>query len=274
MKTLLIALTFILINIFAYSQFKYDGNLVLIDGFIYGNKIDNTVKSNNNIYKPGSVFTFDYSYIDKNGNELFFIINEYGMWDFVEKNHSEGNIIKDFKLIILDHNMYFKKPSYYQTGISYIINKNNLNPAKTGVIENENNIWLHPPREKLFKILQLNPYPYVKFPLEVGNTWNWKLQIGSGWGDKRWKEWSGIIVNEFHYRVVDKINVKTKIGTLVCYVIESNGISELGTTRLISYFNEKYGFVKFEYTNIDNSKLEIVISKLQLPSILKFKNSL
>jgi hypothetical protein len=38
-------------------------------------------------------------------------------------------------------------------------------------------------------------------------------------------------------------------------VTESTGESTLGTTKLISYFNEELGFIKLEYTNIDGSTI-------------------
>ena len=56
------------------------------------------------------------------------------------------------------------------------------------------NIWLHPPREGLFKILEINPFPYIKYPLEIGNSWEWDfLEPGSNWGDERWLTWNGTL---------------------------------------------------------------------------------
>jgi len=144
----------------------------------------------------------------------------------------------------------------------------------TGLIENSKNIWLHPPRLKLFSILELNPFPNVKFPLEIGKSWSWNLKIGGQWGDKRWKEWSGNIENKYQYKIVGKEIMKTGVGSLECYVIEGQAESELGITKLISYFNKKYGFVKLDYTNIDNSKLEINLQGEEIQIINFFKPTL
>ena len=156
--------------IYIYAQVKEDDtNLLLIDGYLYGNIIEKPELERNNIYKREGVFTFSYKFIDKNGKELFFYINKDGSWDFIDVNQINDNVVKDFKLEVLNSNMNFSDPIYYQTGISYIIDKNNLNHPKTGLIENERNIWFHPPREYLFQILELNPYPYIKYPLEIGH---------------------------------------------------------------------------------------------------------
>lgn len=260
----------LLIGSCAFAQtIKDSSDLQLIDGFLYGNVSEKNELERNNIYKRGSIYTYSFIFWDKNGNELFFNINNDHSWDFVAANKTSGDVVKDFKLEILNSNMNFSNPAYYQTGISYIINKNKIEHFKTGLIENEKNIWLHPPREYLFQILQLNPYPYIKFPLEVGHNWNWRLSIGSAWGDKRWKEWTGIIENSYVYRIVEKKQIQTKIGMLDCFIVESEAISVLGKTKLTSYFNDIFGFVKLDYTNIDGSRLEINIQKVE-GSMLKF----
>jgi hypothetical protein len=167
--------------------------------------------------------------------------------------------------------MNFKDPIFYQAGISYVYLDNNGHTFITGLIENKKNIWFHPPREYLFKILQLNPYPYITYPIEIGHSWNWKLQIGGSWGDKRWNQWDGGVVFSYKYSIVGKKTIKTNFGNLDCFVIDSEGVSELGTTKLTSFFNTRYGFVKLDYTNIDNSKLEIVLKSFS-PPLLNFYN--
>lgn len=271
MRKLMLLVSYLFISAYIFAQsMNSDKNQLLIDGYLYGNVIAKAETELNNIYKRESVFTFNYRFFDKNGKELFFIINKDNSWDFINVNQIKENVVKDFQLKILNENMNSTDPTYYQTGISYIIDKNDVNSAMTGLIENEKNIWLHPPREYLFQILELNPFPYIKYPLEIGNCWNWKLQIGGAWGDKRWKKWTGVIENNYKYRIVDKKIIKTNIGNLDCFIIESEAVCELGKTRLTSYFNKKYGFVKLEYTNIDNSKLLIAIQEAEIPMFKLF----
>ncbi|MDD2476726.1 MAG: hypothetical protein PHI32_12555 [Dysgonamonadaceae bacterium] len=270
-KSLFVFFSFLCLYIYSQTTKSYN-NLILIDDYIYGNVNYYEGFERNNIYKRENVFTFSYRFVDKNGKELFFILNKGG-WDFIGPNETKENIVKGFNLEVLNDNLNFKDPTFYQAGISYKYIDINRNYTWTGLIENEKNIWFHPPREHLFQILQLNPYPYIKYPLEIGHNWNWKLHIGSAWGDKRWKQWNGVVEFSYKYSIVGKKNIKSNFGYLDCFIIESEAVSELGKTKLTSFFNTKYGFVRLDYTNIDNSKLEIVLQDVTFPVFKFFWNS-
>ncbi len=272
MKKLTLLLIILLINVSAFCQPKKDSdNLILIDGYLYANVVDKTENLIHQTYKRGTEITFSYKYSDRNGKQQYFVINKGNSWNFTSASNTSDSVIRDFKLKILDRNMNFNDPKYYQVGISYIIEKNDVNPYITGLIENEKNIWLHPPREFLFRILELNPFPYIKYPLQIGHTWTGDLLIGGQWGDKRWKEWTGNILNKYQYKITDKKTVNTPLGSMECYVIESEAKSELGTTKLTSYFNEQFGFVKLDYTNIDKSTIEIDIQGVKKEIVNIFK---
>jgi len=272
MKKLTLLLIILLINVSAFCQPKKDSdNLILIDGYLYANVVDKTENLIHQTYKRGTEITFSYKYFDSNGKQQYFVINKGNSWNFTSASNTSDSVIRDFKLKILDRNMNFNDPKYYQVGISYIIEKNDVNPYITGLIENEKNIWLHPPREFLFRILELNPFPYIKYPLQIGHTWTGDLLIGGQWGDKRWKEWSGNILNKYQYKITDKKTVNTPLGSMECYVIESEAKSELGITKLTSYFNEQFGFVKLIYTNIDKSTIEIDIQGVKKEIVNIFK---
>lgn len=133
----------------------------------------------------------------------------------------------------------------------------------TGAIENEVNTWIHPPRSSFFQILELNPFPYIKAPYKVGTKWNWKLEIGDHWSDKRWLEWKGRIENNYDYQITEQTTVSTKVGDLECFVIKAKAKSRIGETELISYFNPDYGFIKLEYKNIDGTKIVLELDKME-----------
>ena len=116
---------------------------------------------------------------------------------------------------------------------------------------------MHPPRSLLFKITEINPFPYIKPPYKKGNAWTWGLKIGSHYGDERWATWEGNIDNECQYKITGTKKLETKLGKLKCYVVESSCQSRLGKTGLTSYFHPAYGFVKLDYDNINGSKLVI-----------------
>ena len=159
--------------------------------------------------------------------------------------------------------MNFQNPDYNQTVISFnypqISGKETFN-STSGVIENEKNVWIHPPRDRFFRILEINPFPFIQAPYEIGNKWNWSLKIGSFWGDSRWKTWDESIENKYIYEIIDKKKIKLAIGEFECYVIQSTAKSSIGQTHLTAYFNMEIGFVKLEYTNIDSTKtiLELI----------------
>ncbi|PKQ63554.1 hypothetical protein BZG02_09285 [Labilibaculum filiforme] len=50
---------------------------------------------------------------------------------------------------------------------------------QTGIIENENRIWLHPPRNDQYQIHEYTPFPEVRFPLKVGSKW--ETDFGFEW---------------------------------------------------------------------------------------------
>jgi hypothetical protein len=226
--------------------------------------------NDNQIYKIGNKFYFSCVYIDTN-NQTYFCDRTLNEWKLIAEN-KEFDSTKIFIVLFAEPDAgqirALSPPNYHQTLMAYeyktIENKHSDFGEWTGVIENKKNIWLHPPRTKLFKILELNPFPYVQKPLKKGNTWEWELRIGKMWGDIRWKTWDGLITNKYHYRITDtKIILNTELGDLQCYRIESYAQSELGRTELISYFNNIYGFVRLEYVNIDKSRIILTLIKFE-----------
>lgn len=116
-----------------------------------------------------------------------------------------------------------------------------LDEEITGLIENDSVIWLHPPRTKYFKILEINPFPEVRFH---ESEWSTDLTVGSEWGNERWKTWKG------NLKVSSEYSYEKEIG-----VVTSKAETEIGTTKLISEFNPEKGFTKFDYTNINGSRI-------------------
>lgn len=149
-------------------------------------------------------------------------------------------------------------PDYNQTLLSYKLEPQ-MNMSISGAIENEGNVWIHPPRDALFSILELNPFPYVKYPLETGKRWTWELAIGDHWADERWLLWTGSIQNQYEYEITGIEERETKWGRLKCYTVESAAKSRIGETRLTSVFNEELGFLELNYVNIDGSLINMTL---------------
>ncbi len=239
---------------------KYDlvanSNNILVEKFDVSVESDDKYNWNNKIFKPGSKFIYDFSYSSPEGKLQSFTINkEDNTWEFTDADSKDGTVIQNMIIGVLKGNPMAKYvPDYNQTALSYTY-KEGEPFSMSGAIENESNIWIHPPREDLFKILELNPFPYIKAPFEVGNEWEWDLVIGNGYQDERWALWEGTIRNQMNYKIIDYKTLETELGKLDCFVIESEAKSEIGESSLKAFFNPKYGFVKLDYTNIDGSKI-------------------
>ena len=243
-----------------FEKFETDTNL-----FIYS--------SDNTIYIPHQQRTFTYSY-QKNSVQYLFQSTGEKNWKLVPINEATDSAAVTIIMQIIADSATLGYGSAHsgKTGQS-ILHRSFYNkfskrlPVQeyTGLVENERNIWFHPPRTFLFEMLELNPFPYIKFPIKKNRVWRWKLTIGSQWGDARWKEWEGAIVNHYKYRITN-INrpVTTALGTMNCTVVESRAKSRIGTTQATFYFEEKLGFVKYEYMNIDGSSLMIELVEINV----------
>lgn len=247
--------------------------LVADDINIQVEKFDSTVVDvnkynvNNQVFKVGTEFLYNFTHIDSAGTVYNFDIqsNDGRTWAFTSQNSLTPSSITNVRLTVLNGNpMSDRVPDYNQTNIKYQLNGQS-SYSTTGVIENEANTWIHPPRQSYFRILELNPFPYIKAPYEIGTTWDWSLDIGSGWGDKRWKTWEGGITNSYTYEITGYEKINTPLGSLECHVIDGKASSTIGETYLKAYFNETYGFVILDYTNIDGSKTKLELVEHYTP---------
>jgi hypothetical protein len=235
---------------------------IMVEKFDSLNTDENKYNYNNEVFKIGTKFTYNFEhYTPQNELKFFKVNNDNKSWEFVDTNDPDASVVKNVIIGTLGGNpMAQFDPNYNQTAISYRFEED-APFSISGVIENEANIWMHPPRDHYFKILELNPFPYIKAPYEVGTKWTWNLLIGSQWGDERWKTWEGNIENDYQYEITNKKMLATNFGNLECLVVASTAKSSLGETALTAYFHSKYGFVQLDYTNIDGSQTKLTLTK-------------
>ncbi|MDR2126258.1 MAG: hypothetical protein LBP63_05460 [Prevotellaceae bacterium] len=210
------------------------------------NYILQSISQSNKIYNIGCEWTYSYEFIP---NENKFSDDGITFNDINQINNVKFNVVKH--PIRNTKDTVFIKYSYPPRGTQSV----------SLIIENDDKVWIHPPRDFFFRILEINPFPYIKKPYMIGSKWTWDLTIGSYWGDARWKEWNDQIVNQMNYEITGDTVLQTSIGKLKCFVIKSSAKSEIGTTYLTAFFNETYGFVELYYTNIDSSKLILKIEQ-------------
>lgn len=235
---------------------------------------DENFNFNNEVYAIGNKFTYNYYYENLEGKKFLMKKGKkiqqpegYSIfdWEFTDFEDNSNDVIKEINATIISGNPFEKMlENYNQTGVSYkyITNENTVYSSEvTGIVENINNVWIHPPRSNLFKILEINPFPFIKKPFEIGNKWTWSLEIGENWGDERWLKWKGSITNKYWYEITEIKAVETHFGKINCYIIQCEATSSIGTTKLTSYYNEVYGFVKLNYMNIDGTQLNLELVK-------------
>jgi hypothetical protein len=223
----------------------------------------------NLIYTPQRKFIFDYTIIrDGDSLKIQAPVNipadadHERTWDFIAAREESPDKIETISITVTN-----RISNDQQTEVKYDY-QYSVNPgfepfsSTSGVIENKMNTWMHPHRDKYFMILELNPFPYIQKPFEPGKEWTWSLEIGDYWKDQRWKVWTGSIKNEYQYEITGHEKLQTAIGTLDCWVVNSTATSRVGVTELKAFYNEKYGFVKLDFVNIDKSMLNINIKKV------------
>ncbi|MCK7590903.1 hypothetical protein M0G43_10000 [Subsaxibacter sp. CAU 1640] len=222
------------------------------------------VDLNNDIYKPGNVFIYDYEIIyggkkhklKKNGSKFDeskqerVIDFEFASSDFdslaVEKIHLLVKPVADAD-----------RTNENQTQISYLQGPVFSSLSSTGAVENNDNVWIHPIRDGFFSALETAPFPFIKKPIKIGMEWNDQMSIGDGWGNELWGAWEGELLLTYNYKIIRKETIATQIGEMDCFVIVSTATSDIGTSKLTSYFSETYGFVKLEYELLNDLKVNM-----------------
>lgn len=114
--------------------------------------------SNNNVFKSGkkwyysielsdSTYEFSNLTLEATGG-LFFLVQDKVVWNAQYTDNSNGNKIHT--------------------------------TSTTGVYEDKNRIWLHPPRMGPLKMLEAFPFPEVRFPFEINKSWNNSIKVIHG----------------------------------------------------------------------------------------------
>lgn len=155
--------------------------------------------------------------------------------------------VKTIEFIILGGTYPFIQydKDYKQTvfQINYLSGNNEiLFSEMTGIVENEFNTWIHPPRSNEFNVLQSNSFPMF---VNKKSRWNWQLEFS-------YKEFSNFIVKHSYKR--KKVNQDYQILT------ESILIDKISKAKYI--YNDKFGFKELLFENYDGSKIELILTEI------------
>ncbi len=245
-----------------FLLFLFIGQVSFSQGFktLYIEK--KNVDSDNKIFKIGRAFIYDYEIIE-NGYNYKLNYNAGLPENKFELVKDEKDTL-ELKIHLLIPKVEKKeRTNKNQTETYYIFEPTFSFMSQTGIVENNSNVWIHPPRSGFFVALETCPYPYVKLPIKIGKEWNDKMKIGDHWCNEKWGVWKKKLLLSYDYKITQKTKINTKIGKLECYVIESTAKSEIGESKLKSFFSEKYGFVRLEYEMATGIKVNLWLDNLK-----------
>ncbi|MDH6309355.1 hypothetical protein M2451_002759 [Dysgonomonas sp. PFB1-18] len=219
-------------------------------------------------YRKGGNINIAFNILYVNGNdttrsELF--LNSSGkQWNIYTGNSKQKTIINDSWAI------EWKRGEY---------KNNNLVTQETGVKENSEKIFLHPPRFQEYTILEFCPFPLVEFPLKIGIEWSWELEgIGQNTNNhyykaiKRKQKYPTTVKN--HYRVTRIVNyyLPQEQKNIECFEIEAIGITKYGKTYLKTFFSHFYGFVYLEFKTLNNETFTFSLKEYNSTHVFEIQN--
>jgi hypothetical protein len=229
-------------------------------------KADDRFNRDNKIYKSNKEFIFDYIIV-KGGDSLFcqFSKQEYGIpkWQLVKTDNKHIYTVNSIGIAVLP---YYVNDTQTGMAIKYYNKEGKIVDGfeKTGLIENDKNTWLHPPRTQFFAITEFNTFPFIKTPYTIGRKWKSGLTAGYFASYERFcLKWEGILETKEELEIIEKVELKTSFGLLPCYVVQGISKSTLTETKTLFYFNETYGFVKIVYDLLDKSRLELNLKSVR-----------
>jgi hypothetical protein len=116
----------------------------------------------------------------------------------------------------------------------------------TTIREGKNSIWMHPPRSKTLKILELAPFPEIKFNAKEWDSW---LYIPKG----NWGEWEKTKFDHFYF--VDSI--KYQHDTIPeYYYVSSFSESRFGKNSNNYVFHVDSGFTEMHYKIVNEGEVD------------------
>lgn len=241
---------------------KYDGNKVTIlddDQNPLRDTIKSHIEKKREVFKPCREMIYRAIWKSKSGHVITdsrIKMMATGLrWDMQPEIQDEIIIQVEYSEQDID------RTKKYQLN-QRILDRRWMEQGIEGVIENVEEIWMHPFRFNQYNFTEVAPFPEVKFPLEVGKSWTGNLRILEGWGD--WENTSG----NFNYKVISHEDINTKFGQITnCWQIQSKSKYQFGDSEFEYWFNEKLGFVKQEYKNYGNQTLSIELEEVNEKSM-------
>ncbi len=248
-------------NTFVFGQIPCDSNVALpefdetkvriidpISQQYLRDTIIERIARANPIFLPCRKFIYMATYKDANGRTLskqkVLLVSTGKRWQFGENDQIE--LIYQYdksKLIAKDIPVNKDYPTIYEGRYG--------DESMSGLIDNDDKVWIHPFRSNQYILTEICPFPYIKKPFKIGKTWMSSIVIGKGW-----QMWENMSVSS-HYEISKKDTIplpfSDKKEPVIIVQAESN--SQIGKSRATFTFSKTYGFITMDYTVFNGEKL-------------------
>lgn len=238
--------------------------LLLVSNISFGQQYDGlhiekrNVDKNNQIYTLGKQFLFSISITEKDST---WFLKENDVENFELHSNIDSLKISEIHLTVIKPRV-FQRTNTKQTEVFYSYEPNPQIVSSTGIVENEENIWIHPPRNGFFKSLETCPFPYLKLNKPIGYVWTDSMRIGDHWSNEKWGKWNDRLLLNYHYEITGKETLVSKLGAVDCLVINATATSDIGKSELKAYYSDDYGFMKLEYTLFTGIKVDLNLEEI------------
>ncbi|MEO9870447.1 hypothetical protein [Ekhidna sp.] len=205
------------------------------------------------VFKPCRQYIFNAKLWDAEHNQVseskIWMMANGNPWEYQPESQQEITIQYEFDEEDVDriNNLSINKKLLDWTWVK---------KTTTGIIENENIIWMHPFRQNQYSFTEVAPFPEVRLPLEHGKTWSGSLNIYEGWGD-----WANSTLTNY-YEVIGYENLELPYRKLEAWHISSYTEASFGSSSHNFWFHPEFGFVKMIIHNYGNQTLEIELIEI------------
>ena len=130
----------------------------------------------------------------------------------------------------------------------------------TGVIENEEKVWIHPIRNNEFFKTEVAPFPTVLFPISdtLMKKHNPKIYILRNWGI-----YSDSVTESTYNYHGKELRAYLEDQDIECHKFEAQSFNNFhGISQLIYYYHEDLGFLEMHYNTYDGDTIWFVLDKI------------
>jgi len=209
------------------------------------------------IFKKGRNLVYKAIRINVKGDTLantFVTMKPDGTGWLNEANVSQSQVIYEYQYTLQDSINHINELEEIVTTKFWI------KSDTTGIIENENRVWIHPIRNNEFFKTEVAPFPVVIFPISAETMKNHKPKI---WIINKWGTYSNSLTESEYTYLGESIRTYPEIGEIKCFQFKAESFNNFhGISRIEYYFNEDLGFVEMKYHTYDDDEIFFILDEI------------